>query len=161
MKSPVTPPKNLTLFATDKFGKNYPLGLTYDDNRVIARFKKEDMIENNAYYFLKNFTRAKIGESGYYVLPRTTNMRGEIQTFFKDRADGEYYYTAPLTDKTYESERYKNYINTRPVFTSLIVKNDRFNAYIRIPRDYNYGFYIALKNGVRSEERRVGKECRL
>ena len=147
MKLPINPPENLALFATDKFGKNYPLSLTYTNNCVIARFKKRDMQDDNAYYFLKDFTRAKVGESGYYVLPRTTNMRGEIQTFFKDRKDEEYYYTAPLTDKTYESERYKNYINTRPVFTSFIVKNDRYNAYIRIPRDYNYGFYISVKNG--------------
>lgn len=146
MQAPITPIKNLKLFATDKFGKNYPLELTYHSDRLVARFKKEDMRSDNAYYLLKDFTRTKSGESGYYILPRTTNMRGEIQTFFKERPDGEYYYTAPLNDRTREENKYKNYINTRPVFSSFIVKNERINAYIRVPRDYNYGFYIAVKN---------------
>lgn len=150
MFQPISPNKNLKLYAVGVSGNKYPLSLTYTENSLKASLPLQDLKKEEKFYFLGDFTAAKTGEQGYYVLPRTINMTGDIQTFFINREDGEYNYSPSKANYSQNAKYYGDVINSRPIFSSFIVKKDDLNALIRVSSDYNYGYNIRLNGGVYS-----------
>lgn len=71
---------------------------------------------------------ARVGDEGFYILPRNISMRGDIYVRFEDREDTVYTYDKPIM--------------------SLygICKND-FCALVRIERNYKYSFRLKCENG--------------
>ena len=78
---------------------------------------------------LGDFTEARVGEEGYYLIPRNIKHRGDVQTFFREREDTEYTMFLPIMG-----------------FCGL--KRSDACYLIRVERTYNFAFRTEVRDGV-------------
>src|SRR3712207_9114116 len=102
-------------------------------------YQSEEKLENQLLQQLKNqqYKYVKISNEKELI----ENFREQLNLFNEKRLDNK-----PLTDK--EFERVLNYLNGKSVFESAKILRDK------VPLERESG------KKIRSEERRVGKECR-
>ena len=81
--------------------------------------KKENLKLVKKLYALGEFTSAKVGEEGYYVIPRNVNQSSDLIISFDEREDFEY-------------------VQTRPIMALCGVKKKDACYLIRIPRNYYF-----------------------
>ena len=91
--------------------------------------KKEAFKGAKKLWVLKELSAAKAGQSGYYIIPRSIDMMGDMQIMFTDRAD-----EAGLC--------------RAPIMSFYVLKKEDYCALIRIERNYKYQFDIMVKDGV-------------
>ena len=116
--------------AVDENGVRYLFDEKRDGKRILLTLKKEAFAGAKKLYLLGTLSEAKIGEEGFYLLPRTIGMESEIITRFLPREDtsGEYAGHMPLS--------------------LYAIKNSRICALVRLERSYTYQFAASLEDGV-------------
>ena len=117
------------LYAVDEKGKQYPFEQVQLGNSLLLTLKKETIWKVKQLRVLPELSTAAAGESGYYILPRSIGMTGEIQTFFKPREDVEYSYS-------------------RPVMSWYGIKKEGLCCLIRVERNYQSQYEVTVKGGV-------------
>lgn len=122
--------KTFCFDAVDENGIKYLFDQKQEGNRILLTLKKEVFANAKKLYLLGSLSEAKVGEDGFYLLPRTIGMESEIITRFLPREDtaGEYAGHMPL---------------------SLYgIKNSRICALVRLERSYTYQFAASLEKGI-------------
>ncbi len=120
---------NELLYAVDENGKQYPFAQQRFGNSLLLTLKKETIQKVKQLRALPALSTAAAGDAGYYILPRSLRLRGEIQTFFTERADATFSYS-------------------RPLMSWYGIKKQDFCALIRVERNYNYRYEITVQNNI-------------
>ena len=115
--------------ACDETGREYEFDCLQKDGSLFLTLKKEAFKGAKKLWVLKELSAAKAGQSGYYIIPRSIDMMGDMQIMFTDRA-GE----AGLC--------------RAPIMSFYVLKKEDYCALIRIERNYKYQFDIMVKDGV-------------
>ena len=116
--------------AVDENGVRYLFDKEQKGNRIFLTLKKEAFGSAKKLFLLGALSEAKVGEDGFYLLPRTIGMESEIIVRFLSREDeaGEYAGAMPLS--------------------LYAIKTPRICALIRLERSYTYQFSVSLKDGI-------------
>jgi hypothetical protein len=77
---------------------------------------------------LPELSAAEAGDEGYYIIPRKISIGGDILTKFKERED-------------------VTYTLKKPILSAYGIKKADFTVYIRIERNYKYGFETVVNEG--------------
>lgn len=121
--------KNYPFYAHDLLGNSYEFTQSETDCGVLLTLKKENIKKISDIYALGEFTAAKTGEDGFYVIPRNLDTVADIMTKFEKRADC-------------------NYVHTLPILSFVGVKNERYTCLIRVLRSYDISFVVTVKDGI-------------
>lgn len=116
-------------FATDESGRKYEFEKLYTDKSVLLTLKKETIISCKQIRILDELSKAKVGDEGYWILPRNLNMIGDIQTFFTERADCKHAYG-------------------NPIMSWYGIKKKDFCCIVRIERNYKYKLESQVTDGI-------------
>ena len=116
--------------AVDENGVRYLFDKEQKGNRIFLTLKKEAFGSAKKLFLLGALSEAKVGEDGFYLLPRTIGMESEIIVRFLSREDeaGEYAGAMPLS--------------------LYAINTPRICALIRLERSYTYQFSVSLKDGI-------------
>ena len=117
------------LYATDERGRKLFFDIKEDKNTISLTLKKETFIDCKELWLLPELGKAKIGDEGFYILPRNIEMSGDPLIKFTPRADNHFSY-----DKA--------------ILSIYGIKTPALTALIRIERSYRYWFDVLLENGV-------------
>ena len=115
-------------FAVDELGNRRRFNAESRGESVFLTLKKERFASAGMLRALGDFSLARIGEEGYYILPRNISMNGDIMVTFGERPDGVYSYR-------------------KPVMAWYGIKTPRVTAMVRFERSYRAGFEIQLRGG--------------
>ncbi len=115
--------------AYDENGRGYLFHVEQEGNRFSLTLRKEALADVKQLRALGDFTRAAIGDVGYYVQPRNISMMGEFLTYFKERED-------------------VTYLVGRPVLSLFGVKKPGLCALVRIERNYKYRIETTVRDGI-------------
>ncbi len=116
-------------YAVDEKGKQFPFEQFDDGQTLRLTLKKAVFQKAKQLRLLTELSAAEAGEEGYYILPRTLGMTGEIQTFFTPREDQVYTYN-------------------RPVMSWYGIKKKDFCCLVRVERNYYYSYEIKVENSL-------------
>ncbi len=120
---------NYCFTARDSLGNFYEFEkekITYG-LRLILKKEKIKMVSN--IFALGEFTEAKVGDEGYYVIPRNISQKADVLTRFEKR-----------DDCVHEQNR--------PIMSFVGIKKRNFCCIARVVRSYEIGFVVTVKNGV-------------
>ncbi len=120
---------NDLLYAIDEKNNRYYFEVFKAKDSLLLTLKKEIIAEVKQLRVLPELSSAEAGDDGYYILPRTLRMCGEIQTYFKKRDDLTYSYDRPLMS-----------------WYGIKKKDNCF--LIRVERNYWYKYEVTVKNNV-------------
>ena len=120
---------NLTFRAVDETGRSYTFHTLLQRDSILLTLKKEDFAGASKLWLLPDLGTAKAGDEGYFILPRNINMVGDLQIRFIEREDVTYTY-----DKS--------------ILSAYGIKRPNLTAYLRIERNYQYGFEAKCEGGV-------------
>lgn len=115
--------------AYDQLGNTYVLEESRTEYGVRLTLKREDIKAISNITVLGDFTEARVGEVGYYVIPRTITQTGDILTRFEARADC-----------THRQEK--------QIMSFVGFKREGVCCLIRIKRSYQYTTVVSVKDGV-------------
>lgn len=115
--------------AVDEAGKYYDFDVLERKSSVLLTLKKQTIEGVQKLWVLPDLGTARAGDEGYFILPRNISMVGDIQIFFTEREDMTY---------TYD----------KPILSAYGIKRPGLCAYIRIERNYWYGFEAKCEGGV-------------
>ena len=115
--------------AVDENGKSYDFDTLQRKDSILLTLKKELFAEAGKLWVLPDLSTAHAGDEGYYILPRNISLVGDIQVCFTEREDTTYSYT-------------------KPILSAYGIKRPGFCAYLRIERNYQYGFEAKCEGGV-------------
>jgi hypothetical protein len=115
--------------AVDETGKEYVFETERKGKSLFLTLKKELFRDAKQLRILGDLSEARVGDDGYYLIPRAIASMGDIQTFFRERED-----------ETYRSQA--------PIMSMYALKLPTLAAVVRIERNYKYGFEISVKDGV-------------
>ena len=118
-------------YAYFESGNKVMLDSNRNGNVTKLTLKKETFEKGEGVELLSELTTAKVGEDGFYIVPRSISILGDIYTTFKEREDTEYF----VKD---------------PIMAACAVKTERFCGLIRFERNYKAGFKIKVDSGVYS-----------
>ena len=110
--------------AVDETGKEYVFQSEQKGNSLFLTLKKELFSAAKKLWVLKDLSKAKAGDEGYYLVPRTIVMMGDMRTYFCERED--YTYTQGV----------------EPIMSMYVLKLENLCALVRIERNYKYRFEI-------------------
>ena len=120
-------------YAVDHTGeKHIPIvETTKEDYRLT--FKKEILENLQSLRVLPELAKAKVGDDGFFILPRNLEMSGDLMVRF-----------LPIEDVTYS---YKS-----PIMSCYGFKTEAGAALVRMERNYKYAFCVSVQNGVYTAE---------
>ena len=87
---------NFSFTAYDELGNNYVFDKKKTENGILLTLKKENIKELSNICALESFTEATVGDSGYYLMPRTLHQTGDIITEFIPREDVVHNQVGPI-----------------------------------------------------------------
>ncbi len=117
-------------FAVDENGKKHSFLVRQEEEHIYLTLPKEDFADAKNLSALGDFTCTEAGEEGYYLMPRTINMMGEMQTFFTPRNDLIYTY------------------DRGPVMSLFGFKKKGLCCLVRFERTYKYKFQVKVFDNV-------------
>lgn len=117
------------LYAVDENGKTYYFERKKLGNSLFLTLKKEQLQAVKQLRALGELSKATAGETGYYILPRSPRMSGEVQTFFIPREDGIHLFGNPL-------------------MSWYGIKKKDLCALIRVERNHLYQMEASVRDGV-------------
>ena len=118
--------------AVDESGNEYVFQTERKGNSLFLTLKKELFANAKQLWVLKDLSEAKIGDEGYYLVPRTIGTMGDFRVFFREREDQTY--TQGIV----------------AIMSMYVLKLPHLCALVRIERNYKHRFEISLKDGVYS-----------
>ena len=116
------------LYAVDENGIQYFFEQKKFGKGLLLTLRKEIFQKAKVLKLLPDLSTAQAGDTGYYILPRTLQHTGELQTFFTERENQEYRYT-------------------RPIMSWYGIKKADFCAMIRVERNYYIEYFLAVEDG--------------
>ena len=116
-------------YAIDNNNNKFELISKKENGSVFLTLKKETFENSDTLELLTELTTAKSGDEGFYIMPRSISILGDVYTEFKERKDCEYFID-------------------RPIMASCAVKTDNFCGLIRFERNYRAGFKVTVKDNV-------------
>ncbi len=131
--------KNFVFKAIDEKGNSYPFDVVKEDNILKLTLKKELFSNAKKLRALGEFTRAKVGEDGYYLQPRDISIENDFLTKFKARNDTKYLHG---DDSGIADEKMGAL-----VLSCFGVKKQGLCALVRIERNYHYMLETQVENG--------------
>lgn len=120
---------DLTFRAVDENGKSYYFDTLLRKDSLLLTLKKQTIEGVDKLWLLPDLGTARAGDEGCFILPRNISMVGDIQIFFTEREDTSY---------TYD----------KPILSAYGIKRPGLCAYLRIERNYQYGFEAKCEGGV-------------
>ena len=120
---------DLCFRAVDENGRSYAFQTLLRRNSILLTLKKQTIEGVSKLWVLPDLSTAHAGDEGYYILPRNISMVGDIQVLFTAREDVSYAYD-------------------KPILSAYGIKRPGLCAYLRIERNYQYGFEAKCENGV-------------
>ena len=117
------------LYAVDENGNRYPFEQKECGNALLLTLKMQSLQGVKQLRALGELSKASAGETGYYILPRSPRMSGEVQTFFTPREDGIHLFGNPL-------------------MSWYGIKKKDFCALIRVERNHLYQMEASVRDGV-------------
>lgn len=116
-------------YANDNNKNKFELESKREGNSIFLTLKKDTFESSDCVELLSELTMAKAGEEGFYIVPRSISILGDIYTEFKERDDCEHFVD-------------------RPIMSSCAVKTKNFSGLIRFERNYRAGFKVCVKDNV-------------
>ena len=116
--------------AVDESGREYIFQTKREGNSLFLTLKKELFANAKKLWVLKDLSEAKIGDEGYYLVPRTIGTMGDFRVFFRERED-----------QTYTQ-------GIEAIMSMYVLKLPQLCALVRIERNYKHRFEISLKDGI-------------
>ncbi len=104
---------------------------TEKDGSIFLTLKKELFKDAKGLVALEDLTKAKVGEDGFYIVPRKLSMPGDAFITFTECEDCEY-------------------VIKSPIMCTFAVKNANICALIRIEHNYRIALKLCVKDGVYS-----------
>ena len=114
-------------YAVDERGKRYDFDQLDTGKSLLLTLKKETIWKVKQLRLFPDLGAAVAGDEGYWILPRSINRVGEMQTFFSPREDVVY---------TYD----------RLVMSLYGVKKKDYCCLVRIERNYPYALEAVIKD---------------
>lgn len=125
--------ENYHFKAHDGLGNEYEFEQEQTEFGVLLTLKKENIKAKSNIYALGEFTSAKTGEEGFFVIPRNLGLISDVMTRFTEREDCSYQLTLPIMS-----------------FAGVKTKN--YTCLMRVYRDYDISFRVTIKSGTYSLE---------
>lgn len=116
--------------AVDETGKEYVFETERKGKSLFLTLRKELFANAQQLWVLKDLSEAHVGDEGYYLVPRSISMMGDIRTYFRAREDETHIFRDPT------------------IMSLYALKLPGFCALIRIERNYKYGFELSVQGGV-------------
>ena len=116
--------------AVDESGNEYLFETERKGSSLFLTLKKELFANAKRLWILKDLSEAKIGDEGYYLIPRTIGTMGDFRVFFREREDQSH--TQGI----------------EAIMSMYALKLPQLCALVRIERNYKYRFEISLKGGI-------------
>ncbi len=118
-------------YAVDECGKRYEFLKTEKDGSIFLTLKKEVFLNAKGLVCLEDMSRAKVGDDGFFILPRKLSMPGDAYITFTECDDCSYDIKSPI-------------------MCTYAVNNDNICALIRVTHNYRLTLRPAVKDGVYS-----------
>ena len=109
------------LYAIDDEGKRLSFIEEWTEDSVRLTLPLDSFRSTDTLRLLPELSVAAAGDEGYYIIPRKISIGGDILTKFRERED-------------------VTYTVKKPILSAYGIKKADFTAYIRIERNYKYGF---------------------
>ncbi|MBQ3125434.1 MAG: hypothetical protein IJC15_00065 [Clostridia bacterium] len=122
---------NHTFTAVTDDGRRLPFAVETTDGRLQLTLKKEVFSDAKALTMLGDFTQTPAGTDGFYLLPRSISMTGDIQTFFTPRADLSFHYE-------------------KPVLSCFAIQRPAETLLFRVERNYKFGYTVTVRENIYS-----------
>ncbi len=122
---------NDLFYAVDERGKRYNFDCLDTGKSFLLTLKKETIWKCKQLRALPELGNAVAGDEGYWILPRTIEYVGEIQTFFVPRED---------VDFTYK----------RPMMSWYGIKKKGLCCLVRVERNYWYNMHAVIADNAYS-----------
>lgn len=116
-------------YAVNERGDRLPFQVEEDPQGYRLTLKKETFLDCRELWLLPELGTAKVGEEGFYLLPRNVEMSGDPLVRFLPREETGFSYG-------------------KTVLSFYGVKRPGLTAMVRIERNYKYLFDIILKDGI-------------
>ena len=115
-------------YAYDESGKAYAFESREENGHIFLTLKKETFQNAKRLFALGDFTSAKAGDEGYYIVPRHFKQDGDLQILFREREDIEH-------------------LQTNPIMAFCGCKKAEDTYLIRVERNYNFAIRVSAQNG--------------
>ncbi len=117
--------------AVDENYKKYTFDKTQKDGHIFLTLKKQEFLDAKGLVCLEDIAKAKVGDDGFFILPRKLSMPGDAYVTFTECDDCEY-------------------VIKSPIMCAFAVNTPNFCALVRVEHNYRLALRLAVKDGVYS-----------
>lgn len=114
--------------ACDDRGRTFAFDVKKCGGSIFLTLKKELFSDAKRLWALGALSSARVGDDGFYLVPRGISMMGDMFIRFSERAD-------------------EVYVRNAPIMSVYVLHTPTVCALVRIERNYKYAFEISVRDG--------------